>query len=153
MDCHFLLQGIFPTQGSNPGLLHCRQTLYPLSHQGSPASGMAHLNGAGKHRDQDLSLQTSLAIQWLRICTPTAEAYLVRDLRSTHATCTCVCVSRLSRVRLCASPWTVALQAPLSTGILQARMLEWVGISSSRGSSPPSNRTQVSRIAGRFFTI
>ena len=27
--------GIFPTQGSNRGLLHCRQTLYPLSHQGS----------------------------------------------------------------------------------------------------------------------
>ena len=28
VGCHFLLQGIFPTQGSNPGLLHCRQTLY-----------------------------------------------------------------------------------------------------------------------------
>ena len=35
VGCHFLLQGIFPTQGSNPGLLHCRQTLYHLSHQGS----------------------------------------------------------------------------------------------------------------------
>ena len=35
MDCHFLLQGIFLTQGSNPGLLHCRQALYRLSHQGS----------------------------------------------------------------------------------------------------------------------
>ena len=33
--CHSLLQGIFPTQGSNPGLSHCRQTLYCLSHQGS----------------------------------------------------------------------------------------------------------------------
>ena len=31
-----LPKGIFPTQGSNPGLLHCRQMLYPLSHQGSP---------------------------------------------------------------------------------------------------------------------
>ena len=29
-----LLQGIFPTQGLNLGLPHCRQTLYPLSHQG-----------------------------------------------------------------------------------------------------------------------
>ena len=29
------LQGIFPTQGSNPGLLHCRQILYQLSHKGS----------------------------------------------------------------------------------------------------------------------
>ena len=34
MDCQFLLQGIFPTQGLNLGLPHCRQTLYHLSHQG-----------------------------------------------------------------------------------------------------------------------
>ena len=31
-----LLQGVFPTQGSNPSLLHCRWILYQLSHQGSP---------------------------------------------------------------------------------------------------------------------
>ena len=31
-----LLQGIFPAQGSNPGLLHCRQILHQLSHKGSP---------------------------------------------------------------------------------------------------------------------
>ena len=31
-----LLQGVFPTQGSNPGLLCCRQILYQLSHKGSP---------------------------------------------------------------------------------------------------------------------
>ena len=37
VGCHFLLQGIFLTQGSNPGLLHCRQMLYPLSHQGNPS--------------------------------------------------------------------------------------------------------------------
>ena len=35
MDCHSLLQGIFPTWEMNPGLLHCRQILYCLSHQGS----------------------------------------------------------------------------------------------------------------------
>ena len=34
--CHVLLQGIFPTQGLNPGLPHCRWILYHLSHQGSP---------------------------------------------------------------------------------------------------------------------
>ena len=34
--CHVLLQGIFPTQGSNPGLPHCRKILYCLSHQESP---------------------------------------------------------------------------------------------------------------------
>ena len=32
----FLLYGIFPTPGSNPGILHCRQILYQLSHKGSP---------------------------------------------------------------------------------------------------------------------
>ena len=35
VGCHFLFQEIFPTQGSNTGLPHCRQTLYHLSHQGS----------------------------------------------------------------------------------------------------------------------
>ena len=33
---HFLLQGNFPTQGMNLGLLNCRRILYHLSHQGSP---------------------------------------------------------------------------------------------------------------------
>ena len=36
MSCHFLLHGIFLSQGSNPDLLHCRQILYHLSHLGSP---------------------------------------------------------------------------------------------------------------------
>ena len=36
MDRRSLLQGIFPTQGLNPGLRHCKQILYHLSHQGSP---------------------------------------------------------------------------------------------------------------------
>ena len=64
-----LFQGIFPTQGSNPGLPYYRQILYHLSHQGSP------------------------------------------------------------------------------------RILEWVTYHFSRGSSQPRDRTQVSHITGRFFTI
>ena len=36
VGCHALFQGIFPTQGLNPGFPHCRQILYHLSHQGSP---------------------------------------------------------------------------------------------------------------------
>ena len=63
-----LLQGIFPIQGSNPGLLHCRRILYQLSHQQSE------------------------------------------------------------------------------------RILEWVAFPFSRGSSQPRDRTQVSCIAGGFFT-
>ena len=37
VGCHSLLQGIFLTHRSNPGLLHCKQILYHLSHQGSPS--------------------------------------------------------------------------------------------------------------------
>ena len=97
VDCHFLLQGIFPTKGSNPGLLHCRPMLYCLSHQGSPK---------------------------IRI----SESHSVMsDSLKTHGLY---------------SPW-----------ILQARILEWVSFPFSRGSSQPRDWTQVSRIAGRRFTI
>ena len=46
---HALLQGIFPTHGSNPGLPHCRWILYHLSHQGSPRilEGVAYLSSRG----------------------------------------------------------------------------------------------------------
>ena len=47
------------------------------------------------------------------------------------------CAQLLGRARLFATPWTVAHQAPLSMGIPQARILEWVAMPSSRGSSQP----------------
>ena len=59
----------------------------------------------------------------------------------------------LSHVQLFVTPWTVARQDPLSMGILQARILEWVASSFSRESSQPRNWTQVSCIVSRFFTI
>ena len=40
--CHFLLQGIFPTQRANLGLLHRRQILYHLNHQGNQATMGIH---------------------------------------------------------------------------------------------------------------
>ena len=43
MSCHFLLQGIFPTQGLKPGLPHCKQILFHLSHQGIKTSMKHHL--------------------------------------------------------------------------------------------------------------
>ena len=46
----------------------------------------------------------------------------------------------------------IARQAPLSMGILQARILEWVAVPSSRGSSQPRDQTQLSCTAGGFFT-
>ena len=53
-------------------------------------------------------------------------------------------VESLSRVQLFVTPWTVACQASL------ARILEWVAMSSSRGSSPP--REESPALAGGFFT-
>ena len=55
VGCHFLLQGIFPTQRLNPGLPHCGQTLYRLSHQGS------HERASVCLADSSLQLPTSLS--------------------------------------------------------------------------------------------
>ena len=54
-----------------------------------------------------------------------------------------------------ATPWTVAQQAPLSMGFSSKRILEWVAMPFSRGSSPPRDQTPISYtfcIASGFFT-
>ena len=68
-----------------------------------------------------------------------------KDLLFLICVCVCVCVCELSCVQLLLTPWTVP-------GSLQARILEGVAISSSRGSSRPKDRTHISCIAGGFFT-
>ena len=62
-------------------------------------------------------------------------------------------VNSLSRARLFATPWTVARQAPLSTGF--SRQEYWSGLPfpSTGESSQPRNRTHVSRMAGRCFIL
>ena len=59
MDCHFLLQGIFPTQELNPGLLHCREILYQLSYKGEAQRihyyGRNAVCGEGMNTSADLS--------------------------------------------------------------------------------------------------
>ena len=69
VDCHALLQGILPVQGSNRGLPHCRQILYHLSHQGSPNRGVnCHqppgLSEAAAPRDPTLEGLASL--RWMK---------------------------------------------------------------------------------------
>ena len=54
--------------------------------------------------------------------------------------CAVLCLVPLSQ--LFVTPWTVACQAPLSVGILQARILEWVAMPSFRGSSQPRYQTR-----------
>ena len=63
LGCHFLLQRIFPTQGSNLNLLHCRQILYRLNHQRSPAYMYMRVY-TQKRRDFSTGWQT-LRGEWL----------------------------------------------------------------------------------------
>ena len=77
---------------------------------------------------------------WMCCSAPKERSYLCLYLKLQ-----CVCACGISRVKLF-DPMDVALQALLS-GILQARILDWVAISFSRASSWPSNQTHVSYIA------
>ena len=80
---------------------------------------------------------------WLESCETTRPA--LKKLEPGRA-------QSLSRVPLSVTPWTVARRAPLSMAILQAVLLEQVAMPSSRTSSQTRDQTQVSHIAGRFFT-
>ena len=60
----------------------------------------------------------------------------------------CCAVLRRSVMSDSTTPWTVAHQAPLSMGILQARILAWIVMPSSRGCSQPRDQTSVSCVAG-----
>ena len=66
--------------------------------------------------------------------------------------CVCVCVSHLV-ISNSLQSHGCCLPGSSVRGILQARILEWVAIPLSRGSSQPRDQTWVSHIAGRFFTI
>ena len=80
MGCYFLLQGIFPTQGLNPGFLYCRQILYHLSHLNHwatrQAPSFATLNRLREfiqcvslnHHLQSLSCVWFFAIPWTAAC-------------------------------------------------------------------------------------
>ena len=57
-----LLQGLFPTQGSNPGLPHCREILYQLSYQGSPEKVKEAYNLITIKSKKDLKMSKILAI-------------------------------------------------------------------------------------------
>ena len=137
MGCHFLLQGIFLTQGLNPGLLHCRKNLYCLSDR------------PGKHKWQQYIYKWYAATKphqsYLTLCDPidgsppgsTIPGILqARTLEwvaisFSNAWKWKVKVNSFSRVRLFSTPWTAAYQAPPPMGFFQARVLEWVAIAFS----------------------
>ena len=64
----------------------------------------------------------------------------------------CLLFSHSALSNMFVTPWTITHQAPLSMGFPRQRILEWVSISFSRGSSWPRGRTCISYIPGKFFT-
>ena len=85
------------------------------------------------------------------LCTPRGPCFIFPfDSCFFQLVCVCVCVCvycHFSHVQLFATLWTIAHQACLSSGTLQARILEWVAMPSSRGSSRPRGQTHTSYIS------
>ena len=124
VGCHALLQGIFPIQGSKPGLPHCRQIFYHLNHQGSPRilEGVAYPFSRGSSWPRNWTsisciagrLFTSWATREAQC--PAAAAAAAKSLQSCPTLC---------------DPRDGSPPGSPIPGILQARTLEWRAISFS----------------------
>ena len=179
VGCLFLLQGISPIQGLNPGLGHCRQTLYRLSHQGNRSkllklTSVIQVKGTPKAALAGANVTKRQVLPCALLTGARTEAFLgERSVRCSQAmgvhslgpaslllavhprgTCTCV-LRRFSHVQLCKTPGTMAHQAPLSTGLFWQEY--WSGLPvpppghlPSPGLEPASPVAPT--LAGGFFT-
>ena len=127
VGCHLLLQGIFPTWGSKPSLPHCRQTLYRLSHQGSPSIMVA---AAAKLLQSCLTLSDPMdcslpgssihgifqarTLEWVAISFSNAWKWKVK--------------SESEVAPILSNPMDCSLPGSSVHGIFQARVLEWGAI-------------------------
>ena len=68
----FFSRGIFPTQGSNPGLLHCKQILYHLSHQGSHRN--SYIGKKGNEDSQNILSEKNLKTEHRQNTVETLES-------------------------------------------------------------------------------
>ena len=129
VGCHFLLQGIFLTLGRNLHPLHGQEDSLPLSLQGSPKLALG-------------GIIISFCITLFLLFT---QHQLWSDSSFSHS-------FLLISFNLC-DPMDCNPPGSSVHGILQARILEWVAIPFSRSSFWPRDRTWVSYIISRFFTI
>ena len=123
-------RGMFPTQGLNPGLSHCRQTLYRLSHQNLTAAASAAAAAKSLQSCPTLcdprdgsppgfpipGILQARTLEWVAISFSSAWKWKVK-------------VKSLSRSGLLVTPWSAAHQAPLSMDF-PARVLESVPLPS-----------------------
>ena len=158
VGCHFLLQGIFLTQGLNPGLTRevlCRRLGFnpwvgkiPWRREWLPTPvflpgefhGQRSLEGYSPQdpKESDMTEQLTLSLHFIDSSGLLQNSEILRISGQT-----------IISLKFNSSPNPKII----SKGISQVRTLEWVAISISRASSQPRDQTQVSRIAGRFFTV
>ena len=143
MNSLSFLQGIFSTQGSNLGLPHCGQILYQLSHKGSPSILEADLPNPGIKPESPALQVDSLPRSYYPV--EVRRLLRISDIKEKMRP-NVLCLGAQLCLTLC-NPMDCIVH-----GILQARILEWVAFPFSRGSSQPRDQTQVSHIAGGFFT-
>ena len=86
VGCRFLLQGIFLTQGLNPGFLHYRQMLYCLSHQGSPFTNDDHLPGPSQNLPH-FNLTINLWVKWGVSCSVVSDSWRLHGLQPPRLLC------------------------------------------------------------------
>ena len=133
VGCHALLQGIFPTQESNQGLLHFRQILYQLSCQGSP-----EITICGLRRTGVWILILCNDFSFLNLSGSSISSYVIEAeiavpiaLPPPEATTTAATAKSLQSCLTLCDPIDVSPPGSPAPGILQARALEWVAISFS----------------------
>ena len=138
VGCCFLLQGIFPTQGSNPHHQHWQADSLPLSHQGSPVCTYSSMQF---YHILDLSAAAAKSLQSCpTLCDPIDSSLLGTSVPGILQARTLEWVAMsfsnawkwkvkgksLSCVRLFATPWTAAYQAPPSMRV--SRQEYWSGV-------------------------
>ena len=141
LGCQSLLRGIFPTQGSNPGLPHAGR-FFSVSATSETQSCRTPCN------PMDYTVEFSWPEQWSGLPFPfsrgssqTRSPAFQADSFPSEPTSASHSVMSNS-----ATPWTIVHR------ILHARIRKWAAIPLSGGSSQPRDGTQVSCISGRFFT-
>ena len=142
VSCHALLQAP-PQQGSNSGLLHCRWTLYCLSHQGNSRilEWVAHPFSRGSSWSRNQTRVSCTAGKFFAELPGKPKDGRVPKLETN---CFCLC-SQLCPT-LC-EPMDYSLPGSSVHGIFQARILEWVAISSYRRSSQPRDWSCISWVS------
>ena len=108
------------------------------------------------YKPKRLRITTYVILKWIRNSQDTQDA---RELKNEPLTFMLMCTARQVKMSVAQSCPTLcdstdcSLPGYFVPGVFQARILEWVAISFSRGSSWPRDRTWVFHTAGRFFTI